>query len=81
MKYMQTKIETKILEELQKTKKVQRELLNVQITADKIGYATQFALEDNEKTARSAYFSGYELGVKDGYIECLQRMLVMFGEE
>lgn len=78
---MQTKIETRIIEELKKTRKTQRELVNVQITADKIGYATQFALEDNEKTARSAYFSGYELGVQDGYIECLQRMLIMLEEE
>ena len=78
---MENKIKDRLIEELKRTKETQRELLEVQIIADKIGYATQFGLETDEKTARSAYQSGYYLGVQDGYIECLQRILVMIEEE
>ena len=78
---MQTKIEKRIIDELRKAKEVQKCLLEIQIEADKIGYETQFGLDTNEKTAKSAYLAGYQLGVQDGYIECLQRMLIMYEED
>ena len=48
---------------------------------EEIGYATQFALETDEETARSAYQAGYSLGVQDGYIDCLQKMMLILEEE
>lgn len=74
-------IKKRILEELKQAKQIQRNLMEIQEMAEEIGYETQFAMEDKEESARSAYLAGYKLGVQDGYVECLQRMLVMYEED
>lgn len=80
MKYLEENKEKRMLEELKNAKEIRKGLLEIVADAEKIGYATQFALETNEETARSAFQAGYQLGVQDGYIECLQKILMMFEE-
>lgn len=76
-----TKLQEKIVEEMEKVKKAREGLLEIMSDAERIGYATQFALEDDEKTAKSAYQAGYELGVQDGYMDCLEQLYVMLEGE
>lgn len=78
---MKNNIQKRILDEISEAKKTREGLLEIVADAEKIGYATQFALENDEETARSAFQAGYQLGVQDGYIECLQKMYMMFEEE
>lgn len=78
---MENKIQKRILDEIAEAKKIRKGLLEIVADAEKIGYATQFALETEEETVRSSFQAGYQLGVQDGYIECLQKMYMMFEEE
>lgn len=78
---MENKLQQRILDELDDAKKNRANLLEITYEAEKIGYATQFALEDDEKTARSAYQAGYSLGVQDGFIDCLQKIYMILEEE
>lgn len=81
MNYLETDKTKRILNEIEKAKEIRKGLLEIVADAEKIGYATQFALETEEETAKSSFQAGYQLGVQDGYIECLQKMLMMFEEE
>lgn len=74
-------IKQRILEELKQAKQIQKNLEEIQDMAEEIGYETQFAMETGEDSAKSAYQAGYRLGVQDGYVECLQKILVMYEEE
>ena len=78
---MENNIKKRILDEIARAKKTREGLLGIVADAEKIGYATQFALETDEETAKSSFQAGYQLGVQDGYIDCLQKMLIMFEEE
>lgn len=78
---MENDIKKRILDEIASAKKTREGLLGIVADAEKIGYATQFALETDEETAKSSFQAGYQLGVQDGYIDCLQKMLIMFEEE
>lgn len=78
---MENKIQKRILDEIAEAKKIREGLLEIVADAEKIGYATQFALETEEETVRSSFQAGYQLGVQDGYIECLQKMYMMLEEE
>ena len=78
---MENDIKKRILDEIARVKKTREGLLGIVADAEKIGYATQFALETDEETAKSSFQAGYQLGVQDGYIDCLQKMLIMFEEE
>lgn len=78
---MKNNIQKRILDEIAEAKKTREGLLEIVADAEEIGYATQFALETEEETARSSFQAGYQLGVQDGYIECLQKMYMMFEEE
>ena len=69
-----------VLDEISKAKEVRKRLLEITYQAEDIGYATQFALETEEETARSAYQAGYSLGVQDGYIDCLQKIYMILEE-
>lgn len=78
---MKDKLIQRIFDELEDAKKIRDNLLEITYAAEEIGYATQFALETDEETARSAYQAGYSLGVQDGYIDCLQKMMIILEEE
>lgn len=78
---METDNQKKILDELSNAKRIRDALLEIVDKADKIGYATQFALETDEATARSAFKMGYDLGTQDGYIDCLQKMYLLLEED
>lgn len=78
---MENDIKKRILDEIARAKKTREGLLEIVADAEKIGYATQFALETDEETVKSSFQAGYQLGVQDGYIDCLQKMLIMFEEE
>lgn len=74
------KLKQQILDELDNVKKTRDALLSIVNEAEEIGYATQFALDTDEGTARSAFKVGYDLGTQDGYIDCLQKIYMMLEE-
>ncbi len=74
------KLKQQILDELDNVKKTRDALLSIVNEAEKIGYATQFALDTDEGTARSAFKVGYDLGTQDGYIDCLQKIYMILEE-
>lgn len=75
------KLKKQILEEINESKATRNELLKIVNEAEEIGYATQFALDTDEGTARSAFKMGYDLGTQDGYIDCLQKIYMILEEE
>lgn len=77
---MENKLQQQILEEIDSVKKIRDALLKIVDEAEKIGYATQFALDTDEGTARSAFKMGYDLGTQDGYIDCLQKIYMILEE-
>lgn len=74
------KLKKQILEEINESKATRNELLKIVNEAEEIGYATQFALDTDEGTARSAFKVGYDLGTQDGYIDCLQKIYMILEE-
>ena len=74
------KLKQQILDELDNVKKTRDALLSNVNEAEENGYATQFALDTDEGTARSAFKMGYDLGTQDGYIDCLQKIYMILEE-